>query len=541
MNHRKTFLAVALAATYMGSVSAKTEVLAFNNQVEFSGLNPANHYQIEIKLPNGSLKTLPFHSAETLSLAATDLDMKSLQDGQYKYQIRSLSKEKSSRNDGSANTITKPASQPDLSSGVFTIKNGQTITDQDDENRDQQILDDLIVDGSACIGQDCVNGESFGFDTLRLKENNLRIKFQDTSNSASFPSNDWQLTANDSSNGGANKFSIDDIDHGSTPFTVEAGAPSHSLYVDDGGRIGFGTSTPVVRNHLVDGNTPTVRLEQNGSQGWSPQTWDVAGNEANFFIRDVTNGSKLPFRIKPGAPNDAFFIAADGKIGLGDSTPDDSLDVESGSIVVPNGRVGIGTESPTNRLHIANPLNAGITLESQSLGISWKFVNKGNLFSVSKVGTSSSEFQVFDTGAMIVGAGGATPNFDMDASGNVVIQGALTQNSDVNTKENIQLVNTSEVLNKVMSLPISVWNYKFDDDSVKHLGPMAQDFFEQFNLGHTETKIATIDTSGVALASIKELGTQLADKEKQINSLKEENQILNDRLTAIEERLKNIK
>ena len=44
---------------------------------------------------------------------------------------------------------------------------------------DQVILDDLIVDGSACIGFDCVNGESFGFDTLRLKENNLRIKFQD--------------------------------------------------------------------------------------------------------------------------------------------------------------------------------------------------------------------------------------------------------------------------------------------------------------------------------------------------------------------------
>ncbi len=39
---------------------------------------------------------------------------------------------------------------------------------------DQVILDDLIVDGSACIGFDCVNGESFGFDTLRLKENNLR-------------------------------------------------------------------------------------------------------------------------------------------------------------------------------------------------------------------------------------------------------------------------------------------------------------------------------------------------------------------------------
>ncbi len=67
---------------------------------------------------------------------------------------------------------------------------------------DQVILDDLIVDGSACIGLDCVNGENFGFDTIRLKENNLRIKFDDTSTTASFPSTDWQLTANDSSNGG---------------------------------------------------------------------------------------------------------------------------------------------------------------------------------------------------------------------------------------------------------------------------------------------------------------------------------------------------
>ncbi|NIM12421.1 MAG: hypothetical protein GTO45_09930, partial [Candidatus Aminicenantes bacterium] len=65
--------------------------------------------------------------------------------------------------------------------------------------QDQVILDDLIVDGSICVGFDCVNGESFGFDTIRLKENNLRIRFVDTSSTASFPSNDWQITANDSS------------------------------------------------------------------------------------------------------------------------------------------------------------------------------------------------------------------------------------------------------------------------------------------------------------------------------------------------------
>ena len=193
---------------------------------------------------------------------------------------------------------------------------------------DQVILDDLIVGGSVCAGIDCVNGESFGFDTLRLKENNLRIKAQDTSTSASFPSRDWQITFNDSSNGGQNKFSIDDIDGGRTPFTIEAGAPSHSLYVEDGGRIGIGTSTPVVNIHTKTGNTPTLRLEQDGTSGFGAQTWDMAGNEANFFIRDATNGSTLPFRIFPGAPSDAFAIeATTGDIGLGTTSPGSELEI----------------------------------------------------------------------------------------------------------------------------------------------------------------------------------------------------------------------
>ncbi len=196
---------------------------------------------------------------------------------------------------------------------------------------DQVILDDLIVDGSACIGMDCVNGESFGFDTLRLKENNLRIGAVDTSTSASFPSNDWQLTFNDSSNGGANKFSIDDITGGRTPFTIEATAPSNALYVDDGGRIGFGTATPVVELQVVDGDSPTLRLQQDGSSGFTPQTFDIAANETNFFVRDVTNGSKLPFKILPGADDNAIVIDSDNNIGLGIRNATASLHISKGA------------------------------------------------------------------------------------------------------------------------------------------------------------------------------------------------------------------
>src|SRR5437868_4201017 len=104
------------------------------------------------------------------------------------------------------------------------------------------IPDDLIVQGSACVGLDCVDGESFGFDTIRLKENNTRIKFDDTSTSAGFPNNDWQLTANDSASGGLNKFSIENTTVGTVPFTVVGPAPTNSLFVSSTGRVGLRTA-----------------------------------------------------------------------------------------------------------------------------------------------------------------------------------------------------------------------------------------------------------------------------------------------------------
>ncbi len=257
---------------------------------------------------------------------------------------------------------------------------------------DQVILDDLIVDGSACIGQDCVNGESFGFDTIRIKENNLRIHAQDTSNTASFPGNDWRLTFNDSANGGLNKFSIDDVDGGRTPFTLEAGAPSHSLYVDDGGRVGFGTAAPVVEMHVVNGDSPTLRLEQNGSSGFTPQTWDVAGNEANFFIRDATNGSTLPIKIKPAAPTSSIFInGSDGRVGLRDETPDAPLDVQASSSTV-----GVGNSA----LKLVNTDGAvALQLDPLDNGVFWNFgVPSDDLFRISRSGTGAAELEMTSDG-----------------------------------------------------------------------------------------------------------------------------------------------
>src|SRR6201985_2425331 len=111
------------------------------------------------------------------------------------------------------------------STRVIALMLGATFITSGKARADFVIPDDLIVQGSACVGLDCVDGEAFGFDTIRLKENNTRIKFDDTSTSAGFPNNDWQLTANNSASGGQNKFSIEDITGSKVPFTVIAGAP----------------------------------------------------------------------------------------------------------------------------------------------------------------------------------------------------------------------------------------------------------------------------------------------------------------------------
>ena len=285
-----------------------------------------------------------------------------LSDGQYSYEIRIGTSAKKQRRDDEGVQQTAPGVRPMVQSGHLLIQNGAIMPPSDNETSflkdissvakiafaklmdflippvfaDVVHQDDVIIDGSECVGMDCVNGESFGFDTIRLKENNLRIHFYDTSSTSSFPTNDWRITINDSANGGGNYFGIDDVDGGRSPFRIEAGAPSYSLYVDDYGRIGFGTSTPAVELHIAEGDTPAVRLDQDGTSGWPAQTWDVAGNEAHFFIRDVTNGSRLPFRIQPGAPTSSLCIKNQGNVGIGTWSPVEKLHVEGNALISGN-------------------------------------------------------------------------------------------------------------------------------------------------------------------------------------------------------------
>jgi hypothetical protein len=326
---------------------------------------------------------------------------------------------------------------------------------------DQVIADDLIVQGSICAGLDCANGENFGFDTFRLKENNTRIQFDDDSTSAGFPNNNWQIRANDSGSGGSNFLGFVDqgvsgnSETGTLVFAVNAGASANSLRVGSNSKVGLRTATPVLDVHANTTDTPAIRLEQNNSGGFTAQTWDIAGNEANFFVRDVTGGSRLPFRIRPGAPTSSIDISANGNVGVATASPVTTLDV-SGNIVT------IGSEPGTNSR------TSGTTKLSR---VAMPPFTSTNLQVAVLAGATTSTANIVAFGGEVGGMAAATQLDFVTASGTNVDTGTIRMT--INSSGNVGIGTTSPTdtlsVNGTASKPGGgTWSV-FSDERLKNI------------------------------------------------------------------------
>lgn len=268
---------------------------------------------------------------------------------------------------------------------------------------------DLIVDGKACIGTDCVTGETFGLDIQKLKHNNTRLLFEDTSTSAGFPTTDWRLTANDTNSGGQNRFSIEDVTAATVPFTIRGAAPSHSLFVSSAGSVGIGTSTPDARLDVEASGSVEIRLTASGGSVW----------------RQLNDAS------------------------------------------------GFGLE--------------------------------------------------------LAGSGFRAVN--VDSAGNMEIHGMLTEGSSRDLKTGFVPLDAREVLDRVNVLPISLWSYKREGLAVRHLGPMAEDFYAAFGLGANDKHVVPGDQASVALLVVQGLHQVVQEKDREIADLKSRLEAL-ERLVA---------
>lgn len=96
--------------------------------------------------------------------------------------------------------------------------------------------------------------------------------------------------------------------------------------------------------------------------------------------------------------------------------------------------------------------------------------------------------------------------------------------SDSSAKENITQVDGEEVLAKIALMTIPEWNYKTQDDHIRHLGPMAQEFYSAFGLGEDNKHINTIDIDGINMLAIQALATRTQELAAKTNKITEHEQ-----------------
>jgi hypothetical protein len=77
----------------------------------------------------------------------------------------------------------------------------------------------------------------------------------------------------------------------------------------------------------------------------------------------------------------------------------------------------------------------------------------------------------------------------------------------------------NEIVERFAAMPVSVWTYGYEHPSVRHLGPMSQDFAAAFGLGTRDRVIDMVDANGVMTVVAQTLLRRVAKLEARIAEL----------------------
>ncbi len=187
-------------------------------------------------------------------------------------------------------------------------------------------------------------------------------------------------------------------------------------------------------------------------------------------------------------------------------------------------------------------LNQALGIDSFAAGCGatanydFSFVWSDNCNGVSDTG--GSQFVVEESGGFYfyTSTSGASGSGAVLASGS----GSWSSLSDRNAKTNFATVDAPSLLEKLVAMPVSTWNYKTQADSIRHLGPSAQDFHVAFGLGEDDRHISTVDAQGVAFAAIQALYKANQEKDTKIAQLSQALSEKTRQLEDLERRLSHL-
>ncbi len=243
---------------------------------------------------------------------------------------------------------------------------------------------------------------------------------------------------------------------------------------------------------------------------------DTSGVFGELGHGDAEPGGEFPIRDYYGVYGHADASDGNAYAGYFDGR------VNMNGVLSAQANVGIGTGSPGAQLDVEGSDDSGSWAAPIAL---IQNNDKGNAAApaLRLAGWGNTTYGVLSVSANgpgLIAQFGNYSKFVADIKNDGTIDAkAFNTTSDRNAKENFSPISPAEVLHRVVSLPISRWNFK-QDDGVSHVGPMAQDFHAAFNVGSDDKHIATVDEEGVALAAIQGLNQKLNEKDAEIRDLK---------------------
>ena len=99
--------------------------------------------------------------------------------------------------------------------------------------------------------------------------------------------------------------------------------------------------------------------------------------------------------------------------------------------------------------------------------------------------------------------------------------------SDSTLKENFQQTDGEYFLNSIKELKLGSWNYKAQDSSIRHYGPMAQEIFhyfgkDEFGTIGNDITLATADMDGIMMIALQALEERTSAQAELIKKLTDE-------------------
>lgn len=245
----------------------------------------------------------------------------------------------------------------------------------------------------------------------------------------------------------------------------------------------------------------------------STNSGDADGDEGSFvWAGRRVDGSSLLVPFVSTGPNQ-FLVRADGGVAINTNTISNTLD-----LVIAARSAASGADA-----------DADLGLESRGGKRASMYVSDGSGMLVLTAPTNTGDTRFG------LGIGSPVSGRYLVTNANaahLTTGGTWTNGSSRAFKHAFEAIDVSDVLARVVALPLSRWQYR-DSSEGSHIGPMAEDFSSAFGLGGSAQHISTVDADGVALAAIQGLNAKL---EAENAALRQTLEALAARLERLESR-----